>query len=378
MPNALRQLQALGQSVWYDNISRGALQGELARLVADGEVQGVTSNPTIFEKAVGGGADYDADIAALVRAGRNTEEVFWELAIADIAAGADLLRPVFDQTGGRDGYVSLEVSPELATDGPGTVAEAQRLFRRVGRPNVMIKIPATAPCWPAIEECTALGMNINVTMMFAPSHYERVAEAYVRGLERLVAARGNPAHVASVASVFVSRVDTLVDASLDAMAAAPGADRARLEAMRGTAALANARCIYGRFLEIFSDANPRWRALADRGARVQRPLWASTSTKNPRYRDVLYVEGLIGPHTVDTMPPATITAFRDHGVAARTVDSDLPGARRALDALDGMGVGMEEVGATLQEQGLSAFSGSFRQVLHEVETKARSLAAAGR
>ncbi len=375
MPNALLQLQALGQSVWYDNISRAALRGELAQLVGAGEVQGVTSNPTIFEKAVSGGEDYDADIAALTRAGRSAEEVFWELAVADIAAGADLLRPVFEQSGGRDGYVSLEVSPELAADGPATVVEAQRLFRRVGRPNVMIKIPATPECWPAIEECTAQGLNINITMMFAPSHYERVAEAYIRGLERLMAAGGDVSRVASVASVFVSRIDTLVDARLEQRA---DLDAGQREGLQGTAALANARCIYGRFRELFSEANPRWQVLARRGARVQRPLWASTSTKNPRYRDVLYVEGLIGPDTVNTMPPATIAAFRDHGVAARTVDADLPGARRVVEALARLGIDMEEVGATLQREGLAAFSTSFRNVLHQVEVKAQALAAAGR
>lgn len=377
MPNPLQQLEAMGQSVWYDNISRGVIaSGRLGRLIADREIKGVTSNPTIFEKAIGGTGDYDDDIRRLARQGRSPEEIFWELAVSTVAAGADLLRPVFDDTGGADGYISLEVSPRLARDAAGTIAEARRLAAQVGRPNVMIKIPATPECWSAIEECTALGLNINITMMFAPSHYERVAQAYIRGLERRAAEGGDLSRIASVASVFVSRIDTLVDRRLEALAAGSGGERAT--ALLGRAAIANAQSIYGRFREIFSEANGRWKALAGKGARVQRPLWASTSTKNPKYRDVLYAEQLIGPDTVDTMPEVTLEAFRDHGVVRRTVDADLAGARRTLQELAALGIDMEEVGVTLQDQGLELFAESFRRVLDEVEAKSRSLAAAGR
>lgn len=372
MGNALQQLTALGQSVWYDNISRGALRGELAALVTAGEVQGVTSNPTIFEKAISGGGDYDDDIRRLVAAGHGGQDVFWELAVSDIRAGADLLRPVFERTEGADGYVSLEVSPDLAADGPGTVAEAKRLFAKVSRPNVMIKIPASRECWDAIEECTALGLSINVTMMFAPSHYDAVAEAYMRGLERRAGRGQDLSVVASVASVFVSRVDTLVDKRLAELAAA-GGQPASLPSLLGKAAVANAKGIYARFQERFNERDPRWRSLHAKGARVQRPLWASTSTKNPAYRDVMYVEELIGPDTVDTMPPATITAFRDHGQAQRTVDAGQADARRVLKELAGLGIDMDSVGATLQREGLMAFSESFHQVLQVVEAKSQAL-----
>ena len=378
MANPLLELKALGQSVWYDNISRAALRGELAQLVAAGEVQGVTSNPTIFEKAIAGSTDYDEDIRRLVRAGRSTEDVFWELAVEDVRSAAELLRPVFEASGGLDGYVSLEVSPTLAADAQGTVAAAERLFRWVGRPNVMIKIPATRECWPAIEESIARGVNVNITMMFSPSHYEAVVEAYLRGLERRVAAGQDVRSLASVASVFVSRIDTLVDKRLEALAAERPERAAEARALLGRAAIANAREIYARFREVFSEGNPRWKALAARGARVQRPLWASTSTKNPKYRDVVYVEELIGPDTVNTMPPATIAAFRDHGVVRRTVDADPAGAQAVLQALRALGIDIEEVGATLQREGVQLFADSFAKLLHEVETKAKAVAAVGR
>jgi transaldolase len=375
--NPLQQLAALGQSVWYDNISRSIIaSGQLKKLVEAGEVRGVTSNPTIFEKAIGGSDDYDDDIRRLVRAGKNPEEVFWELAVATVAEGADLLRPLYEDTGGADGYISIEVSPEIARDGRRTVEDAKRLAAWLGRPNVMIKIPATPQCWDAIEECTAAGINVNITMMFAPSHYERVAEAYLRGLERRLASGQDVAHIASVASVFVSRIDTLVDKRLEEAAAAGAGDRAT--ALLGRAAIANAKVIYARFREIFADAQPRWRALAAKGARVQRPLWASTSTKNPRYRDVLYAEALIGPDTVDTMPQVTLDAFREHGVARRTVDVGLDEERRRLADLRALGIDMEDVGVTLQDQGIDLFAESFRKVVHEVEAKARTLAPAGR
>lgn len=367
MGNPLQELAAQGQSVWYDNISRTVLgDGSLAALIRDGEVRGVTSNPAIFEKAIGGSDAYDADIRRLKAAGRSAEQIYDELAIGDIRAGADLLRPVWDATKGADGYISLEVSPRLADLAEATVADAVRLHAAVDRPNLMIKIPATEAGWRAIEECIARGLSINVTMMFALRHYDGVAEAYMRGLERRIAAGQDISGIRSVASVFVSRFDTLVDRLLEGCGAAG-------RALRGKAALANARLTYARFRETF--AGPRWQAIAARGGHLQRPLWASTSTKNPEYRDVLYAEELIGPETVDTMPPQTLVAFRDHGRVARTVDQGLPEARATVEALRSEGIDLEQVGEQLQREGIAAFSSAFAKMLEELGAKASALTA---
>jgi transaldolase len=373
--NPLQQLVAQGQSVWYDNISRTVLaDGSLRRLIEAGEVQGVTSNPAIFEKAIGGTTAYDADIRRLRAAGLGPMAIYETLAIDDIRAGADLLRPVYERTGGLDGYISLEVSPDLAYDAEGTVQDATRLWERIGRPNVMIKIPATAPGCRAIEECIARGLNINVTMMFALRHYDAVTDAYMRGLERRLAAGQDLRGVRSVASVFVSRFDVYVDPLLEEKIAAASspAEQERLRGLLGKAALANAKLTYARFRATF--AGPRWERLAAAGAHLQRLLWASTSTKNPKYRDVLYAEQLIGPDTVDTMPPHTIDAFRDHGVVARTVDQGLEEARRTAEALRELGIDLEEVGERLQEQGVKLFADAFHKMLAELEAKARELA----
>jgi len=373
--NPVQRLAELGQSVWYDNISRAVLEdGSLARLIADGEVHGVTSNPSIFEKAIGGGSGYDADIRRLKAEGKGADQIYEALAIGDILAGADLLRPVADRTGGADGYISLEVAPSLASDTQGTIRDALRLRGLLPRPNIMIKIPATPAGWPAIEECTAQGLCINVTMMFALSHYDRVAEAYMRGLERRVERGQDVRGIHSVASVFVSRFDVLVDTLLGQRIASAGseAERGRLRALLGRSALANARLTYARFRETF--AGPRWERLAAQGANLQRPLWASTSTKNPAYRDVLYAEQLIGPDTVDTMPPQTITAFRDHGEVQRTVDDGLPEAQEAIADLRAAGIDLEEVGAQLQGEGVARFAEDFAKMLRELEAKAQSLA----
>ncbi len=375
MANPLQRLAEYGQSVWYDNISRAVLRdGSLARLISDGEVHGVTSNPSIFEKAIGGTSDYDADIRRLKAEGKAADAIYESLAIGDILAGADLLRPVFDRTGGLDGYISLEVAPALAGDTRGTVRDALRLRSLLARPNVMIKIPATPAGWPAIEECTAEGLCINVTMLFALSHYDRVADAYMRGLERRVARGQDIRGIRSVASVFVSRFDVLVDGLLEKRlaSAASEAERARLRALLGRSALANARLTYARFREIF--AGPRWKPLADAGGNLQRPLWASTSTKNPAYRDVLYAEQLIGPDTVDTMPPQTIDAFREHGEVLRTVDLGLPEARQTIADLRAVGIDIEEVGLQLQTEGVSRFAADFAKMLRELEEKAQRLA----
>jgi transaldolase len=355
-----------GQSVWIDFISRDALaSGELARLVAAG-VLGLTSNPAIFEKAISTGKTYDTDIAALATEGRPVKEIYETLAMSDIAAAADLLRPVYDRTGGLDGYVSLEVSPYLAHDTAGTIAEGKRLHATLGRPNVMIKVPGTPEGVPAIAELIGLGINVNVTLLFALDAYEAAANAYLDGLEVLARRGGDPSRVASVASFFVSRLDTSVDKLLEG--------HPREAELRGRAAIANARLAYERFQRICS--NPRWEALAARGARVQRPLWASTSAKNPAYPDTLYVDTLIGPHTVNTTPPQTLIALMDHGQLAETITQDVAGARALMAELAAAGVDLDAVTADLLRDGLNAFSDAFGQLLNGLQTKANALAAA--
>jgi transaldolase len=359
---ALRE--QFGQSVWIDFISRDALaSGELARLVEDGVV-GLTSNPTIFEKAISSGKSYDADIAALARGEKPVKEAYEALAMADITAAADLLRPVYDHSDGLDGYVSLEVSPHLAHDTAGTIAEAKRLFAAVSRPNLMIKVPGTPEGVPAIAELIGSGININVTLLFALDAYEAAAVAYLDGLDAWTAKGGDPHRVASVASFFVSRVDTAVDKQLSG--------HPRESELRGRAAVANAKLAYARFGQIFT--GPRWQTLAANGARVQRPLWASTSTKNPNYRDTIYVDDLIGPHTVNTMPPQTLEAFRDHGRLAETVSASLDEAEEVLAALATAGIDMKQVTQELLRAGVASFSASFDQLLEGLRDKMAALA----
>ncbi len=366
MANPLQKLGELGQSVWYDNISRSVLQsGALARLVQAGEVRGVTSNPTIFEKAIGGSSDYDADIQRLQAQGLDTKGIYEQLAIADIQAGADLLRPVHEHTGGKDGFISLEVSPDLAHHAKETVEEARRLHASVDRPNLMIKVPATKAGWSAIEELIGSGINVNVTVMFSMSHYDHVAEAYLRGLERALASGADLSRIHSVASVFISRVDTLIDERL------PSKGSAVVTSLRGKAAVANTKLIYQRFREVFS--GPRWSKLAAHGANTQRPLWASTATKDPQYSDILYVQEIIAADTVNTMKPETIDAFRDHGKAEITIHRGIDEARRLASDLEAIGIDLEEVGTVLQDQGVDLFADSFRKLLAEVEHKARAL-----
>jgi transaldolase len=361
---ALRE--QFGQSVWIDFISRDALvSGELARLVVDGVV-GLTSNPTIFEKAISSGKTYDADIATLAGQGKPVKETYEALAMADITSAADLLRPVYDRSDGLDGYVSLEVSPYLAHDTAGTIAEAKRLFAAVSRPNLMIKVPGTPEGAPAIAELIGSGININVTLLFALDAYEAAALAYLDGLEAWAAKGGSVHRVASVASFFVSRVDTVVDKLLSG--------HPRETELRGRAAVANAKLAYARFGEIFSAGGQRWQALAAKGARVQRPLWASTSTKNPNYRDTIYVDDLIGPHTVNTMPPQTLEAFQDHGRLAETVTAGVDEAKEALAALAAAGIAMDQVTQELLSAGVSSFSASFDQLLDGLKGKMALLA----
>ena len=357
--NRLAQIRALGQSVWYDNIRRGLItSGELERMIRDDAVSGLTSNPTIFEKAISGSTDYDGALHALVDRGRDDpRDLFFELAVDDIRMTADLLRPIHDETSGVDGFTSLEVRPELAHDAEGTVKEALQLFQTLDRPNVMIKVPGTDPeGFTAIEELIAAGVNVNVTLLFSVENYSGVVEAYLRGLERRLEAGQPLDRVASVASFFVSRVDTAVDALLP-----------EGSPLRGKVAVANAKRAYARFRETFS--SDRFARLGRAGARVQRPLWASTGTKNSLYSDVLYVEELIGPETVNTMPEATLRAFADHGRAARTLDKGLDEAEATLDALSAEGVDLDAVTAKLQADGVKAFADSFDKLIDCVARK---------
>ncbi|MBP8863770.1 MAG: transaldolase [Anaerolineae bacterium] len=364
--NTTLQLLEVGQSVWYDNIQRGLLRnGELAGMIARGEIRGVTSNPTIFMNAITKSHDYDADLLPLLEAGLSAEEIFFRLAIEDIQQAADLFMPLYQQSDGGDGYVSLEVSPTLAHDAAGTLAQAQELWQRVARPNLMIKIPATKAGLPAITEALAAGINVNVTLIFALERYREVLDAYLTGLERRAAA-GLPLHsLASVASFFVSRVDTNVDARLQRLIQAGGPAAAQARTLPGKAAIANAKLAYATFKEVCGAE--RFRALAAHGARLQRPLWASTSTKNPAYRDVMYVEELIGPHTVNTIPPQTLAAFLDHGRVRLSLEEDLEGARQTLADLEALGISMAEVTRQLEEEGVAAFADAFTALLGAIE-----------
>lgn len=366
--NPLRELNEHGQVVWMDFIRRDLLtQGELERLVSVDGVTGVTSNPAIFEKAIGDSNEYDDQIRGLLAGGEpSVMELYEALVFEDIRLAADILRPVYDDTGGADGFVSLEVSPHLAYDTEATVEQALDLWNRVDRPNLMIKVPATDEGIPAIEELLAGGVNVNVTLMFSLGDYEAVAGAYLRGLHRL----DDPASVASVASFFVSRVDSKVDSLLEG-----NGSPAALE-LRGTIAVANSKLAYRRYEEIF-----RGEAFADlrvRGAREQRVLWASTSTKNPSYRDVLYVEELIGPQTVNTLPPKTIDAFRDHGRVRTTLTEAVDLAQSRLDLLADLGIDFDAVTAELQREGVEKFARPFDQLLGTLEQKCQVLAASAR
>jgi transaldolase / glucose-6-phosphate isomerase len=360
----IHELQELGQSIWYDNIRRALLDsGELQALLEAG-VTGVTSNPSIFEKAIAGSGDYDQAIMELADAGHPEKEIYERLALEDIGRAADLLRPVYEASHGRDGYASLEVEPSLAHDPDGTVLEARRLFALLRRPNVMIKVPATPEGIVAVEELVAGGVNVNVTLIFSLTHYEAVAEAYLSGLERLVAGGGDPSRVASVASFFVSRVDTAVD---DALAGRGGLDLA------GTIAMANATVAYARYREVFSC--PRWEALAAAGAQEQRVLWASTGTKNPWYPDTFYVDGLVAAGTVNTVPPGTLALFLDHGTPGPDLGQGMEPAKERLAALAGLGIDLEEITERLQAEGLESFEKAFHALLSSVAEKRHALAA---
>ncbi|MBN1994158.1 MAG: bifunctional transaldolase/phosoglucose isomerase [Anaerolineae bacterium] len=366
--NALKQMSELGQSLWYDNIERSLItEGELARMVAEDNIVGVTSNPSIFQKAIAGSAAYDAQIEEIVAQNPTIpiKDLYESLAIQDIQNAAEVMQPVYERTNGKDGYVSLEVSPDLADDTAGTVAEAKRLFAAVGRPNLLIKIPATQAGLPAITEVIGAGVNVNVTLMFSLQNYVEVANAYIAGLEKLAAAGGDLSRVASVASFFVSRVDTILDKLL-AQAGHPEAQK-----LQGKMAIANAKVAYKKFQEIFG--SERFQKLAAKGARVQRPLWASTSTKNPAYRDVLYAEELIGPDTVDTLPPVTIQGLKDHGQIRPSLTEDLTEAEAVLARLQEFNISYDDATQKLQDDGVAAFADSFVQLLNALEEKREAI-----
>src|SRR3989440_1683885 len=371
--NPLFELYEAGTSVWLDYIRRSLMtSGELKRMIEDDAVVGMTSNPTIFEKAIGGSSDYDDTLKSLVDGGRSDEEIMLSLIVEDIQMAADVLAPVYEQTRHKDGYVSIEVLPRVADDTQGTITMAHDLFDRVGRPNIFVKIPATDAGLPAIEQCIADGLNINITLMFSVKVYEDVARAFLRGLQRRLKA-GHPVDVASVASFFVSRVDTAVDKLLEQKIAATkdSAEQARLRKLMGKAAVANAKMAYQAFLKIFN--GPEFADLRGAGASVQRCLWASTGTKNPAYSDVMYVEELIGPETVNTMPQQTMMAFKEHGEVRPSLLENVDGARKLLSDLAAIGIDMDKVTSDLRVDGVKLFADSIDKLLEEIANKKRQL-----
>jgi transaldolase len=374
MSTRLHTLHAAGQSLWLDYIDRVMLgNGDLARRIREDALTGMTSNPTIFEKALAEGTAYDAQLRQLP-ANLSDREAFEVVATTDVRNACDAFRGVYDATNAVDGYVSLEVAPDLARDAAGTVAEARHLFKVVDRPNLMIKVPGTPEGAVAVRQLIADGINVNVTLLFAIDAHARVIDAYIEGLEQRAAAGLPVDRIASVASFFVSRVDSAIDKQLETMAIAEESRANALRALQGKAAIANAKLAYRLFTASFS--GPRWNALSAKGARVQRPLWASTSTKNPAYRDVIYVEELVGPDTVNTLPPATLEAFRDHGEVRQSVTTDVGGAERTLAALEAAGVSMQAVTDRLLVEGLASFEQSFVTLLAGLARKRAALASA--
>ena len=370
MVNRIQQITALGQAIWLDFISRDLLRsGGLTELVEEG-ITGVTSNPTIFQKAISGSSIYDDDIRKLAQQGKSTPEIYEALAIADVGDAADCLRPVYNETHARDGFVSIEVNPHLANDTEGTIAEARRLFDTLSRPNVMIKVPGTTAGLPAISTLLGAGINVNVTLIFSVAVYEKVVEAYLEGLRRFQKSGRALGLVSSVASFFVSRVDTLTDKVIEHRI---NNGEPHLEPLYGQAAVANAKIAYARYRAVFE--GPHFEPLRSAGARPQRPLWASTSTKNPEYPDTKYIDPLIGVNTVNTVPPETLKAIRDHAVTAQTIDNELDHAHKVMSELAGIKVDMDWVTAALLDEGVKAFSDSYDKLLAGIETKRAAMAA---
>lgn len=375
--NPLAQLADVGQSVWYDQMERALItSGTLQRLIEQDDLRGLTSNPTIFEKAIGSSEDYNATLRELGEQQKSTDQIYDAVVIDDISRAADVFAPVYEKTKRQDGYVSLEVSPTLAQDTDGTSREAKRLWEKLGRPNAMIKIPATPEGIPAVEESIAAGININITLIFSRTVHDRVIEAYLRGLERRVEKGQAIDHIASVASFFVSRIDAAVDKELEARIAATDdpVQKQKLSSLLGKTAIANAKLAYRLFRDRFGDE--RFARLKSKGANLQRPLWASTGTKNPKYSDVLYIESLIGADTVNTIPPKTYDAFKDHGKVRLTIEEDLESAEKALSGLQDVGIDLEEVTRKLTADGVKSFADSFSSLMSTIE--ARRMAEAAR
>jgi transaldolase len=369
--NPLTGLKEIGQSVWLDNLSRKLIHsGELKRLIDEDGLSGITSNPTIFQKAISGSTDYDPSLRRMVDKGvRDEKELFLGLAIEDVSEAADLLWPTYRSANGQDGFVSIEVSPDLAYDTPATISEARRLFSTLGKKNILVKVPGTKQGVPAIEQLTSEGVNVNVTLLFSTERYEEIAEAYLKGLERR-ARQGQPINeIASVASFFVSRVDTLTDKLLEARisSAASKAEKDKIGNLFGKAAVANAKIAYEKYRGIFS--GPRFLTLKGKGGHIQRILWGSTGTKNPQYSDIKYVEELIGPDSINTLPETTIKAFKDHGQAKITIDHDLKEAEKLFPELKSMGIDIREVTEQLEKEGVQLFSDSFFALLKEIAKK---------
>lgn len=374
MTNPLIQLKALGQSVWYDNIDRSQLNsGQFKRLLDEDGVVGVTANPTIFQKSISHGDAYDAQITQLIKEGKSTNEIYEAIVLQDIRTVADILRPIYDSTNRQDGFVSLEVSPDLAHNTEGTISEVRRFWKMVDRPNLMIKIPATQEGIPAVRQALTEGINVNITLIFSIEFYRQVTDAFLTALEDRNAEGRDISHIASVASFFVSRVDTLVDKLLEdkIKATSDSAEQQMLKSLEGKAAIANARLVYQDFKRIFG--TPRFETLKHSGAQLQRPLWASTSTKNPAYRDVLYAEELIGPNTVDTMPLETIENFRDHGRVRLSVEDDIPQAKADLAALEEVGIHYDQVTQQLLDEGVQKFADSFHELFQGIESKKQAI-----
>lgn len=367
--NPLEQLRQYGQSIWLDFISRRLIEsGELGQLVSRDRLGGLTSNPAIFQKAIDGSDEYTGTIAQQARSSSNPQQIFEKLAVRDIRDAADVLSPVYRGTSGRDGYVSLEVAPDLAHDTHGTIDAARRLWSAVARPNVMIKVPGTPEGLPAILRLLGEGINVNITLLFGRATYEKVAEIYLRALEQRVARGEDVSRLASVASFFVSRIDTAIDARLaPAIESSGEQDRTALQSLRGKVAIANAKLAYQSYKRLFS--GPRWEALRAQGALPQRVLWASTSVKTREYRDVMYVEELIGAETVNTMPPETLAAFRDHGRPRLSLESDLEGARRVLAQLERLGISLDQVTDELVTEGIQKFAQPYREMLAAIERR---------
>jgi transaldolase len=372
--NPLKKLRELGQSVWYDYIRRDLItSGRLAKLISEDGLAGMTSNPTIFQKAIADTDLYDRDIGRLAGEGKTTAEIFEGLEVADIQAAADVFRPVFDASGGNDGFVSIEVGPRLANDTAGSIAEARRLWSECGRDNVMVKIPGTSEGIPAIRQCLAEGININITLLFSVDRHREVMEAYLAAMEDRVAAGAPVARIRSVASFFVSRVDTNADKKLDAKIKDAASDQEKQQAkwLRGRLGIANARIAYQAFEEVFG--TPRFAALKEKGVAVQRPLWASTSTKDPAYPDLYYVEALIAPDSVDTLPPETLEAYREHGDPKVRIKEDLADARRVFEGLGNLGIDTKQIFRELEEEGVRKFSDSYDALARALEEKEKAV-----